>query len=114
MRKGRRKDYMGSGNRLTIIKNGRDGDAFSGRKRADRGQKGGAKKPVDNNVANCLMCIQVVLQRATAIFPKAMIAHDKGKPAARQGRKAVNLSGAGTLSGPAGKIVWLPKAIRRP
>lgn len=27
------------------------------------------------------------------VFPKAMIAHDKGKPAARQGRKAVNLSG---------------------
>jgi hypothetical protein len=84
-----------------------------GWKRADDGQKGGAKKLVDNHVANCLMCIQVVLQRATTIFPKAMIAHDKGKPAARQGRKAVNLSGAGTQI-PAGEIVWLPKAIRKP
>jgi hypothetical protein len=27
------------------------------------------------------------------IFRKATIAHDKGKPAARQGRKAVNLLG---------------------
>ena len=34
------------------------------------------------------------------------IAHDKGKPAARLGRKAVNLSSLF-----AGKIVWLPKAI---
>jgi hypothetical protein len=36
------------------------------------------------------------------LFP-FMIAHDKGKPVARQGRKAVNL--------PLRKIVWLPKPI---
>ena len=40
-----------------------------------------------------------------------MIAHDKGKPAVRQGRKAVSLQGdvLAVLHPP--EIVWLPKAI---
>ena len=40
-----------------------------------------------------------------------MIAHDKGKPAVRQGRKAVSLQGdvPAVLHPP--EIVWLPKAI---
>ncbi len=40
---------------------------------------------------------------ASLIFLLTTIAHDKGKPAARQGRKAVSLGSS--------KIVWLPKAI---
>jgi hypothetical protein len=53
----------------------------------------------------------------TVIFRKAMIAHDKGKPTARQGRKAVSLrerTEEGVFSNPSvpAEIVWLPKAIR--
>jgi hypothetical protein len=47
------------------------------------------------------------------IFPRAMVAHDKGKPAARQGRKAVSLDRAGRHEAQAFEIVWLPKAIRK-
>jgi hypothetical protein len=43
------------------------------------------------------------------IFLKLTIAHDKGKPAARQGRKAVESWRVGTVV--TAKIVWLPKAI---
>jgi hypothetical protein len=43
---------------------------------------------------------------ALALFQVA-IAHDKGKPVARQGRKAVSLLGVYE----SWEIVWLPKAI---
>ena len=42
------------------------------------------------------------------IFSNQTIAHDKGKPVARQGRKAVSLSG--DVVNAASEIVWLPKA----
>jgi hypothetical protein len=45
---------------------------------------------------------------STLIFKKLAIAHDKGKPVARRGRKAVNLSEFVSLIT---EIVWLPKAI---
>ena len=48
------------------------------------------------------------------IFSQATIAHDKGKPVARRGRKAVSLLGlavAARPTGPALEIVWLPKAV---
>ena len=45
----------------------------------------------------------------TSSFQIEMIAHDKGKPVARQGRKAVSLPLVRfTVEG---EIVWLPKAI---
>ena len=43
---------------------------------------------------------------ALALF-QAAIAHDKGKPVARQGRKAVSLLEVYEPK----EIVWLPKAI---
>lgn len=39
------------------------------------------------------------------------VAHDKGKPVARQGRKAVSLLGKSAKGRFSGEIVWLPKAI---
>jgi hypothetical protein len=39
------------------------------------------------------------------------VAHDKGKPAVRRGRKAVSLFGKRLKRALAGEIVWLPKAI---
>jgi hypothetical protein len=52
----------------------------------------------------------VLLQRQHAIFPTT-IAHDKGKPAARWGRKAVNLYAPVFIRTRGLEIVWLPKAI---
>ncbi len=46
-------------------------------------------------------------------FNKITIAHDKGKLAARQGRKAVSLRRRGTSVRSFAKTVWLPKAILR-
>jgi hypothetical protein len=52
------------------------------------------------------------------VFRKTTIAHDKGKPVARWGRKAVSLSRKEDEMGnsPSGflfplEIVWLPKAV---
>lgn len=39
-----------------------------------------------------LSLLPAVERNSEPFFRKAMIAHDKGKPAARQGRKAVSLS----------------------
>jgi hypothetical protein len=46
-------------------------------------------------------------------FCKATIVHDKGKPVAKQGRKAVSLGQrVGRINASAaGEIVWLPKAV---
>jgi len=43
---------------------------------------------------------------------KQTIAHDKGKPVVKQGRKAVSL-GAGDFEQFPGEIVWLPKASEK-
>jgi hypothetical protein len=42
----------------------------------------------------------------------SQIAHDKGKPVVKQGRKAVSL-GLGTLEQFPREIVWLPKASEK-
>src|SRR5205814_7651053 len=49
-------------------------------------------------------------------WPAALIfrkddCNDKGKPAARQGRKAVSLLGRSTVLSASSEIVWLPKAV---
>jgi hypothetical protein len=49
-----------------------------------------------------------------SIFTRTAIAHDKGKPAARQGRKAKSLPAQVSpeaLGESGAEMVWLPKAI---
>jgi hypothetical protein len=48
--------------------------------------------------------------RAIALFSNQTIAHDKGKPVAKQGRKAVSLPGKDVFELIPSEIVWLPKA----
>ena len=48
--------------------------------------------------------------RPIALFSAKTIAHDKGKPVAKQGRKAVSLSGKDVFEHIPSEIVWLPKA----
>jgi hypothetical protein len=47
--------------------------------------------------------------RGVALIFQMTIAHDKGKPVARQGRKAVSLLNEVVLAKQ--EIVWLPKVI---
>ena len=60
-----------------------------------------------NNFQYCLISTNVVYQRNKVLFNDA-IAHDKGKPAARLGRKAVSLAETYARGF---ETVWLPKAI---
>ena len=63
-----------------------------------------------------LMSVVVVHRGATRgrgkrSFRKRTIAHDNGKPVARQGRKAVSLRAVGNPVPGRAEIVWLPKAV---